>query len=109
MSSINDLTVLVLIGLLGLEVNSKVRDTRHTPLMSGTTPINGVVLFGGILTIHIITTGLAHGVLEDILRVIGITFGTINVIGALLVTKLMLGMFKRKPDLPESTGMSKKR
>ena len=42
----------------------------------------------------------AHGVLEHALLVIAIAFGTINVVGGFLVTDRMLGMFKRKPDLP---------
>ena len=44
----------------------------------------------------------AHGVLEHFLLVIAIAFGTINIVGGFLVTDRMLGMFGRKPDLPES-------
>ena len=43
----------------------------------------------------------AQGVLEHAILVIAIAFGTINVVGGFLVTDRMLGMFKRKPDLPE--------
>jgi NAD(P) transhydrogenase subunit alpha len=62
--------------------------------MSGTNAIHGIVVLGGILLI-----GPAHGFLNDLLLVIAIAFGTINVIGGFLVTDRMLGMFKgRKPD-----------
>jgi NAD(P) transhydrogenase subunit alpha len=54
------------------------------------------VLLGGLLLMH-----EAHGVLEHVLLVIAIAYGTINVVGGFLVTDRMLGMFKRKPDLPE--------
>jgi NAD(P) transhydrogenase subunit alpha len=109
MSTITDSAVLVVVVIIGFEVIAKVRDVLHTPLMSGANPINGVVLFGailtiGILTIAILATGFAHGVLDDMLLVIGITLATINVIGGLLVVERMLGMFKRKLDPPESAG-----
>jgi NAD(P) transhydrogenase subunit alpha len=66
--------------------------------MSGTNAIHGIVLLGGLLVI-----GPADGVLEDILVVIAIAFGTINVVGGFLVTDRMLGMFKgkKKPELEE--------
>jgi NAD(P) transhydrogenase subunit alpha len=51
------------------------------------------VLLGGLLVI-----GPAEGLLEDVLLVIAIAFGTINVVGGFLVTDRMLGMFKSKPD-----------
>ena len=59
--------------------------------MSGTNAIHGIVLLGGLLLMH-----EAHGVLEHVLLVIAITFGTINVIGGFFVTDRMLEMFKRK-------------
>ena len=91
-----DLAVLVLAGFVGFAVISKVPNTLHTPLMSGTNAIHGIVLLGGLLLMH-----EAHGVLEHALLVVAIAFGTINVVGGFLVTDRMLGMFKRKPDLPE--------
>ena len=88
-----DIAVLVLAAFVGFEVISKVPNTLHTLLMSGTNAIHGIVVLGGVLTMH-----LAHGVLEHALLVIAIMFGTINVIGGFLVTDRMLEMFKRKPD-----------
>src|ERR1700747_2118937 len=88
-----NLAILVLSGFVGFAVISKVPNTLHTPLMSGTNAIHGIVVLGGLLTMH-----LAHGVLEHALLVIAIMFGTINVVGGFLVTDRMLGMFKRKPE-----------
>ena len=97
MSTVTEIAILVLAAFVGFEVISKVPNTLHTPLMSGTNAIHGIVLLGGLLLMH-----EAHGVLEHLLLVIAIAFGTINIVGGFLVTDRMLGMFKRKPDLPES-------
>ena len=86
--------ILVLAGFVGFAVISKVPNTLHTPLMSGTNAIHGIVLLGGLIVI-----GPADGLLEEVLLVIAIAFGTINVVGGFLVTDRMLGMFKgKKPD-----------
>ena len=92
---LTEFTFFVLAIFVGFEVISKVPNTLHTPLMSGTNAIHGIVLLGGLLVI-----GPADGVLEDILVVIAIAFGTINVVGGFLVTDRMLGMFKSKPEEP---------
>ena len=97
MSIVTELAILVLAAFVGFEVISKVPNTLHTPLMSGTNAIHGIVVLGGVLLMH-----EANGVLEHLLLVIAITFGTINVVGGFLVTDRMLGMFKRKPDPAES-------
>ena len=94
---LSNLAILVLSGFVGFAVISKVPNTLHTPLMSGTNAIHGIVLLGGLLLMH-----EAHGVLEHFLLVVAIAFGTINIVGGFLVTDRMLGMFKRKPDLPTS-------
>src|SRR5215469_4241951 len=96
MSTITEIAILVLAAFVGFEVISKVPNTLHTPLMSGTNAIHGIVVLGGLLLMH-----EAHGVLEHALLVIAIAFGTINIVGGFVVTDRMLGMFKRKPDLPE--------
>ena len=95
MSIVTELAILVLAAFVGFEVISKVPNTLHTPLMSGTNAIHGIVILGGLLLMH-----ESSGVLEKVLLVIAVMFGTINVIGGFLVTDRMLGMFKRKPDLP---------
>ena len=90
-----DLAVLVLAGFVGYTVISKVPNTLHTPLMSGTNAIHGIVVLGGLLLMS-----SANGFLEKLLLVIAVAFGTINVIGGFLVTDRMLGMFKGK-DKPK--------
>ncbi|MGH3985301.1 MAG: NAD(P) transhydrogenase subunit alpha [Pseudonocardiaceae bacterium] len=88
-----NLAILVLAGFVGFAVISKVPNTLHTPLMSGTNAIHGIVLLGGIVVL-----GLGHdlSVFDKLLAVIAIAFGTINVVGGFLVTDRMLGMFKGK-------------
>ncbi|WP_436495483.1 NAD(P) transhydrogenase subunit alpha [Actinokineospora sp. HUAS TT18] len=87
---VQNLAVLVLAGFVGFAVISKVPNTLHTPLMSGTNAIHGIVLLGGLIVL-----GLgAESVLDKILLVIAIAFGTINVVGGFLVTDRMLAMFK---------------
>ncbi len=93
-----DIAVLVLAGFVGFAVISKVPNTLHTPLMSGTNAIHGIVVLGGLLLVS-----ESNGVLEKILLVIAVMFGTINVVGGFLVTDRMLGMFKKK-DPVESAG-----
>ena len=91
-----DIAVLVLAGFVGYAVISKVPNTLHTPLMSGTNAIHGIVVLGGLILMP-----EAHGILEQVLLVIAIAFGTINVIGGFLVTDRMLEMFKpREPPPP---------
>jgi NAD(P) transhydrogenase subunit alpha len=94
MDLLTELAILVLAAFVGFEVISKVPNTLHTPLMSGTNAIHGIVLIGALLVI-----GSAEGFLNQLLMVIAIAFGTIIVVGGFLVTDRMLGMFKgrRKP------------
>ena len=93
MDLITELTILVLAAFVGFEVISKVPNTLHTPLMSATNAIHGIVLLGGILII-----GQADGFISKTILVIAIAFGTINVIGGFLVTDRMLEMFKKRPE-----------
>jgi NAD(P) transhydrogenase subunit alpha len=94
-----DIAVLVLAGFVGYTVISKVPNTLHTPLMSGTNAIHGIVVLGGLLLM-----AESSGWLEKLLLVIAVAFGTINVIGGFLVTDRMLGMFKHKdPPKAEET------
>jgi H+-translocating NAD(P) transhydrogenase subunit alpha len=89
---VENLAILVLAGFVGFAVISKVPNTLHTPLMSGTNAIHGIVVLGGFIVL-----GLgAEGVLNKILLVVAIAFGTINVVGGFLVTDRMLAMFKDK-------------
>ena len=92
MDLLTELTILILAAFVGFEVISKIPNTLHTPLMSATNAIHGIVVLGGLLVI-----GPAEGLLEDVILVIAIAFGTINVVGGFLVTDRMLEMFKKKP------------
>jgi NAD(P) transhydrogenase subunit alpha len=95
-----NLGTLLLAGFVGYLVISKVPNTLHTPLMSGTNAIHGIVIVGGIL---LLATGVAHGALDKALLTVAVAFGTINVVGGFLVTHRMLEMFNpraRKDRVP---------
>ena len=90
-----DLAILVLAGFVGFAVISKVPNTLHTPLMSGTNAIHGIVLLGGLVVLGRLPDPSA---LDAVILVVAIVFGMINVVGGFLVTDRMLGMFKTKRD-----------
>ena len=87
------LTVFVLAAFVGIEVVSKVPSILHTPLMSGSNAIHGIVLVGA-LTIM----GEAHGTAQLVLGFLAIFLATLNVVGGFVVTDRMLEMFKGKPN-----------
>lgn len=91
MDLVTEIAILALAAFVGFEVISKVPNSLHTPLMSATNAIHGIVVLGGLLVI-----GPAEGFLNELLLVIAIAFGTINVVGGFLVTDRMLAMFKGK-------------
>jgi NAD(P) transhydrogenase subunit alpha len=91
---VQNLAILVLAGFVGFAVISKVPNTLHTPLMSGTNAIHGIVLLGALIVLGLGATGA----LDQILLVVAIAFGTINVVGGFLVTDRMLAMFKQKKE-----------
>ena len=96
MDLITEITIFVLAAFVGFEVISKVPTTLHTPLMSQTNAIHGIVMLGGLIVI-----GSADDSLEKLIGVIAIAFGTINIVGGFLVTDRMLGMFAKKPKPKE--------
>jgi len=87
-----ELTIFVLAAFVGIELISKVPTTLHTPLMSGTNAIHGVVIVGAILV-----AGSDQGTVTTVLGTIGVAFGASNVVGGFLVTDRMLHMFRRRP------------
>lgn len=89
-------TVLVLAVFVGFEVISKVPTTLHTPLMSATNAIHGVVLVGAIVVVAELFKTPLHGAGLDTLAVIAVALGAINVFGGFAVTERMLQMFRRK-------------
>jgi NAD(P) transhydrogenase subunit alpha len=87
------LIVLVLAAFIGYEVVSKVPTMLHTPLMSGANAVHGVIVVGAMLI-----AATAEGPLRIILALLGVTLGTINVVGGFVVTDRMLEMFRsRRP------------
>jgi H+-translocating NAD(P) transhydrogenase subunit alpha len=86
------LTIFVLAAFVGIEVVSKVPSILHTPLMSGSNAIHGIVLVGA-LTIM----GEAHGAAQLTLGFLAVFLATLNVVGGFVVTDRMLEMFKSKP------------
>ena len=93
------ITVLVLAAFVGFEVISKVPTTLHTPLMSGTNAIHGIVIVGAIIVV-----GSTNSLLIEVLGTIAIAFGAINVVGGFLVTDRMLNMFKQRPGEKRDDG-----
>ena len=87
----NVLFIFILAVFVGFEVISKVPSMLHTPLMSGTNAIHGIILFGGILVLADATTHL-----QQILGFVAVIFGSANVFGGFMVTDRMLQMFKKK-------------
>lgn len=88
-----NIAILVLSGFVGFAVISKVPNTLHTPLMSGTNAIHGIVVLGALLVLG----KLEHPSLAlQIILFVALVFGTLNVIGGFVVTDRMLGMFKGK-------------
>ena len=84
------LTVFVLALFVGYLTITRVPPTLHTPLMSGSNAISGIVIVGAL-----IVAGSLEGVIGAVLGVIAVTLATINVVGGYLVTDRMLRMFHR--------------
>ncbi len=96
---VTDLTIFVLALLVGIEVIGKVPATLHTPLMSATNSIHGIVLAGALLI------GVtAHTVVGYILAFVAAVFASANVVGGYVVTERMLKMFRKKApaDSPDA-------
>ena len=93
---LTDLTIFILALLVGIEVIGKVPATLHTPLMSATNAIHGIVLAGALLI------GVtAHTVVGYILAFVASLFAAANVVGGYVVTERMLKMFRKKAPQPE--------
>ena len=93
---LTDLTIFILALLVGIEVIGKVPATLHTPLMSATNAIHGIVLAGALLI------GVtAHTVVGYVLAFVASLFAAANVVGGYVVTERMLKMFRKKAPQPE--------
>ena len=89
---IGEIYVFMLAMFVGFEVISKVPVVLHTPLMSGSNAIHGIVVVGGILVLGNSTTHV-----QTALGLVGVLFGAMNLAGGFVVTDRMLHMFKKKP------------
>jgi NAD(P) transhydrogenase subunit alpha len=90
-------TVLVLAIFVGIEVVAKIPAILHTPLMSGSNAIHGVILVGSMLILGNATTNL-----EEVLGFLAVILGTLNVVGGFVVTDRMLEMFKPKKTVAKA-------
>jgi proton-translocating NAD(P)+ transhydrogenase subunit alpha len=86
-------TVFVLAAFVGNEVINRVPSILHTPLMSGSNAIHGIVLVGTILIM-----GSAHGATQITLAFFAVLLATLNIVGGFVVTDRMLEMFRGKPS-----------
>lgn len=87
------LYILMLAAIVGNEVISRVPTILHTPLMSGSNFIHGIVLIGAMIAL-----GQATTFFESLLGFIGVVFGAGNAVGGYVVTERMLDMFKSSKE-----------
>jgi proton-translocating NAD(P)+ transhydrogenase subunit alpha len=98
---LNELTFFVLSIFVGIEVISKVPTILHTPLMSGTNAIHGIILVGAI----VIASGASTPV-NIVLGLVAVTLATTNVVGGFVVTDRMLEMFKGRSQTQKQSASS---
>jgi NAD(P) transhydrogenase subunit alpha len=89
-------TVFVLAVLVGFEVISKVPATLHTPLMSATNAIHGIVFIGALLVAAAVDNAVGY-----VLAFAAVAFGAANMVGGYVVTDRMLHMFRAKTRTKE--------
>ncbi|MEA5523340.1 NAD(P) transhydrogenase subunit alpha [Limnoraphis robusta] len=90
---LENLFVFLLACFIGFEVISKVPNTLHTPLMSGSNAISGITLVGAL-----VVAGHTYFDLPAWLGFAAVVFATVNVVGGFMVTDRMLEMFKKKDE-----------
>ena len=93
-----NIAILVLAGFVGFAVISNVPNTLHTPLMSGTNAIHGIVVLGALVVLGHLPSDAPWSI--KIILFVALVFGTLNVVGGFVVTDRMLAMFKPKKDAP---------
>ena len=100
MDLLTEIAILVLAAFVGFEVISKVPTLLHTPLMSGTNAIHGIVLVGAM----IVLAQPDKDTFEWIVGFLGVVLGSANVVGGFVVTDRMLEMFKKRepPKAPDA-------
>jgi NAD(P) transhydrogenase subunit alpha len=93
---LTELTIFILAVFVGLEVISKVPTTLHTPLMSATNAIHGIVLVGAILV-----AGAADAPFAPVIGFVLVLLASLNVFGGYTVTERMLQMFRPRVQAPK--------
>jgi NAD(P) transhydrogenase subunit alpha len=96
-STIFEVYIFALAVFLGFQLIAKVPSILHTPLMSGTNAIHGIILVGAIAL-----AATATGWISLSISALAVVLGTVNVVGGFVVTDRILGMFKRKATTPPS-------
>jgi H+-translocating NAD(P) transhydrogenase subunit alpha len=96
---VTEITILLLAAFVGFEVISKVPTLLHTPLMSGTNAIHGIVIVGAIIVM-----GAHHpGWFMRLVAFVAVVLATANVVGGFVVTDRMLEMFKKREEPRKET------
>ena len=93
------LVVFVLASFVGVEIISKVPQTLHTPLMSGSNAVSGITVVGAI-----VAAGMVESPLARWLGFGALVLATINVVGGYLVTDRMLQMFRKRGPAADAQG-----
>jgi NAD(P) transhydrogenase subunit alpha len=96
--------VLLLAIFLGFELIGKVPATLHTPLMSGTNAIHGIVVLGAMIILGSVEGSSTSDTILKVLAFVAVVLGSANVFGGFVVTDRMLEMFKRKPAVGKAGG-----
>jgi NAD(P) transhydrogenase subunit alpha len=99
---LTELTIFILAVFVGIEVISKVPTTLHTPLMSATNAIHGIVLVGALIVAGATQT------LGPVIGVILVVLASLNVFGGYTVTERMLQMFRPKASPTPQNGKAPK-
>jgi len=91
MTGINALYIFLLAGVSGYVLIARVPSILHTPLLSGSNFIHGIVLAGAILAL-----GQAETTLQQVIGFIAVTAAAANVVGGFVVTDRMLALFNTR-------------
>ncbi|ASJ70410.1 NAD(P) transhydrogenase subunit alpha [Granulosicoccus antarcticus IMCC3135] len=91
MSGIGGLYLILLAAVAGYLLIARVPSILHTPMMSGSNFIHGIVLAGAMLAL-----GNAQGTIEQVIGFIAVTAGAANVVGGFVITDRMLALFNHK-------------
>ena len=91
-------TYFVLATFVGRELISKVPQTLHTPLMSGSNAISGITMVGAL-----VASGMIGGSWGKWIGVAALVAATVNVVGGFMVTDRMLQMFKKNPGTSQDS------